>query len=282
MTNGIVKYDGNGAALDVMGLGKVLASSGYFQDTRDAAQAVVKVLAGQEMGIGPIAAMTGINIIKGRVSISANLMAGQVKRSGRYNYQVVELTDKICRLVFTESGKEIGRSDFSIEDAKRAGTQNIDKFPRNMLFARAMSNGVKWFCPEIFSGPVYTPDELSSITTDAAPTQYAPPAPVDDDTGEIIEDGTQFAESEPVKLREAATYASLGKKLTTKYGYTRDGLREVEYTYNGHPRMGLIYSAAQVEVMEQGEYDRVISEMQRLERDALKAGKGDQVEAPPM
>ncbi|KAF5276407.1 hypothetical protein FQR65_LT16339 [Abscondita terminalis] len=30
-----------------------------------------------------------------------------------------------------------------------------------MLFARAISNGVKWYCPDVFSGPVYTPEELS-------------------------------------------------------------------------------------------------------------------------
>jgi hypothetical protein len=36
--------------IDVMGLGEVLARSGFFSDTRDAAQAVVKVLAGQELG----------------------------------------------------------------------------------------------------------------------------------------------------------------------------------------------------------------------------------------
>src|SRR5687767_13340910 len=76
---------------DIFRLGDVLAKSGYFQDARDAAQAVVKVLAGRELGIGDIAAMTGIYIVKGRVTLSANLMAALVKRSGRYNYRVVEM-----------------------------------------------------------------------------------------------------------------------------------------------------------------------------------------------
>ncbi|RDT44717.1 hypothetical protein DXF87_27490, partial [Enterobacter roggenkampii] len=39
----------------------------------------------------------------------------------------------------------------------------MDKFPKNMLFARAMSNGVKWFTPDVFSGPVYTPEELGGV-----------------------------------------------------------------------------------------------------------------------
>ena len=49
--------------------------------------------------------------------------------------------------------------------AVKAGTKNMDKFPRNMLFARAMSNGQKWYCPDAFNGAtVYTPEELGAET----------------------------------------------------------------------------------------------------------------------
>ena len=147
---------------DTMQLGKVLAESGFFQDSRSSAQAVVKVLAGRELGIGAVASMTGINIIQGRVALSANLIAALVKRSGRYGYQVTKLDDDICTIRFTEAGKSIGESTFTRADATKAGTRNMDKFPRNMLFARAMSNGAKWFCADIFGGPVYTPEELGA------------------------------------------------------------------------------------------------------------------------
>ena len=140
-----------------------MAKSGYFNDSREAAQALVKILAGQVMGFGAFAAMSGIHIIQGRPAIGANLMAAAVKGSGRYNYRVTEMTDKVCTIKFYEHGEEIGVSSFTVEDAKKAGTKNLDKFPRNMLFARAMSNGVRWYCPDVFSGsPVYTPEELGA------------------------------------------------------------------------------------------------------------------------
>jgi hypothetical protein len=148
--------------MPLMDLGKVLAGSGFFADTRDAGQAIVKVLAGRELGLPAIASMTGIYIVKGRVAVSANLMAAAVKRTSKYNYRILEHTDKVCELAFWEDGKEVGRSRFTAEDAKRAGTQNMDRFPRNMLFARAMSNGVKWFCADVFGGPVYTPEEMGA------------------------------------------------------------------------------------------------------------------------
>jgi hypothetical protein len=148
---------------DVELAAKSMAASGYFQDARDAAQAVVKILAGSEMGFGPFASMTGVYIIQGRPSIGANLMAAAVKNSKRYNYRVIEMTDIVCEIAYFEGKEEIGRSRFTLEDARKAGTKNLDKFPRNMLFARAMSNGVRWFTPDVFAGAaVYTPEELGA------------------------------------------------------------------------------------------------------------------------
>jgi capsule polysaccharide export protein KpsE/RkpR len=34
-----------------------------------------------------------------------------------------------------------------------------------MLFARAISNGVKWFTPDIYDAPVYVPEEMQDIQT---------------------------------------------------------------------------------------------------------------------
>ncbi len=91
-------------------------------------------------------------------------MAAAVKRSSKYNYRILEHTDQTCKIAFLEHGEQIGVSEFTATDAARGGTQNMGKFPRNMLFARAMSNGVKWFCPDIFLGsPVYTPEELGAV-----------------------------------------------------------------------------------------------------------------------
>ena len=152
---------------DLSRVSKMLSASGFFSDAKDASQCGVKVLAGIEMGFGAFASMTGIHIIKGKPSIGAGLMAAAVKRHPSYNYRVLENTEAVCRIEFYEKwdGKmqAIGTSEFTLADAKKAGTQNLDKYARNMLFARAMSNGVKWFCPDVFDAPVYTPEELGAV-----------------------------------------------------------------------------------------------------------------------
>jgi len=151
---------------DAISIGETFYKSGMFADIKSAQQAVVKIMAGAEMGISPFQAMSGIHIIQGKPTIGAGLMASRVKASGKYNYKVLEMTDKVCSIEFTEGGQPIGTSTFTIEDAKKAGTKNIDRFPRNMIFARAMSNGVRWFCPDIYEGPVYVPEEMAEVTED--------------------------------------------------------------------------------------------------------------------
>lgn len=166
---------------DLARVGDVFVKSGFFADTRDAAQAIVKVMAGQELGFAPIASMTGVYIVKGKVSLSANLIAAAVKRSGRYTFRVRKHDAQVCEIEFFELDKagnkeSVGISSFSMQEAAQAqlaSSATWKNFPRNMLYARAMSNGAKWYCPDVFGGPVYTPDELG--------------ATIDGETGEVID-----------------------------------------------------------------------------------------------
>ncbi len=154
------------SAMDVRDLGEIFHQSGLFQDIRSAAQAIVKVLKGRELGIPPLEAMTTINIIRGKVALSAQAMAALIKRSQRYRFLVRRHDEGACHIEFFERAngawEPMGISQFTIEDARRAdvaGGENWRRYPRNMLYARALSNGARWYCPDVVSG-VYTPDEL--------------------------------------------------------------------------------------------------------------------------
>lgn len=184
---------------------QLLALSGYFEtkgNTETAiAQLATKILAGREMGFGPYASVNGIHIIQGKPTVSANLMAAAVKASGRYDYRVRKMDDDAVSIEFFQvaGGKleSLGLSTFTKGDAAKAGTQNLQKFARNMLFARAMSNGVRWYCPDVFmSGSVYTPEEMG--------------ATVDTETGEIID-----VQAKPVDV--AFEPAPLDEKLVKRF-----------------------------------------------------------------
>ena len=89
-----------GLTLDeVKSIGTVFFQSGMFTEAKSAAQAITKVLAGQEMGIPPMASMRGLYVSqKGNVEFMSGLMGALVKRSGRYDYRVKEASDTVCVL----------------------------------------------------------------------------------------------------------------------------------------------------------------------------------------
>jgi hypothetical protein len=173
-------------------LGSLLAASGYFADARDAAQAAVKVMAGAELGLGPVASMRGVDIIKGEVSLGAGLVAALVRRSGRYDYEVKRWDDQGCVILFTRDGKALHPEvSFTHEDAVKAGLaggDNYRKYPRNMYFARAMTNGARLHCPDIFAGSVYATGELdgepvSAPDASVVETQAEPAAATEEPVG---------------------------------------------------------------------------------------------------
>lgn len=145
---------------------KALQMSGYFKDVTTQAQAIVKVMAGAELGLPPFASMTGIHIIQGKPVLGANVISTLVKNDPRYNYRVKEATDTACTIEWLEDGKPAGASTFTMAEAKTAGLtgkDNWSKYPSDMLFARAISRGARRFAPGIFGGsPIYTPDEMGA------------------------------------------------------------------------------------------------------------------------
>jgi len=181
---------------DIQRVARLLAASGYFDAKGSSEQAIAqiatKILAGREMGYGEFTSVQGIHVIQGKPAMSANLMAAAVKASARYDYRVRQMDDSAVKVEFFErvGGKleSLGMSTFTAEDAKRAGTQHLQKFPRNMMFARAMSNGVKWFCPDVFFGNVvYVPEELGATVDGDGNVIDVDYTTVDRVTGEIKE-----------------------------------------------------------------------------------------------
>lgn len=155
----------------------VFFKSGFFPDVRSAAQAAVKIMAGQEIGVGPFAAMRGIIIDHGKMELNAGLVGSLVKKSV-YDYRIREHNNDLCVLEFFEGTQPLGISRFTVQDARTAGlltgtnAHSWEHYPRNMLFSRAMTNGARWYCPDIFSGAIYAPEELDGV--------------IDGETGEVV------------------------------------------------------------------------------------------------
>jgi hypothetical protein len=163
-------------------IAKAFAMSGVFKDVAQAEQAFAKIMVGRDLGLSPSQAMMGIDFVEGAPQVRAVMLASFVqKHPGGYDYEILKHDDSAIEIRFTKNGKELGVSKYDMAKAAKAGLtgkHNWKKHPENMLFARAMSNGVKWHCPEVTGGvPVYYEGEIIESTASevSAPEPDAPP-----------------------------------------------------------------------------------------------------------
>lgn len=203
---------------EIQSLAKLFVESGMFQDTKSIAQAVVKIMAGNELGIGPFLAMEGIDIIAGRVALSPLLLSAIMKSQNKYNYKVLKSNESICEIAFFEKGMHIGNSVFSIEEAKRMELVNKDnwrKQPKMMLFWRCLSRGIRMYCPDLYNGiKVYTTEELDPnrniVDVDLATTPEVEETPTENieyaSQEEIILEPTHYLDQ--IQLRKLQAIAS--------------------------------------------------------------------------
>ena len=165
MTNSLAVYEHMN---ELSTAATALHASGFFSDVKTQAQAMVKVMAGAEIGLPPFASMSGIHIVQGKPVIGANLIATLVKNDPRYDYRVKQADNKACILTWYEGGRAVGESSFTWDEATAAGLTGKDnwrKYTSDMLFARALTRGARRYAPGIFGGaPIYTPDEMGVDT----------------------------------------------------------------------------------------------------------------------
>jgi hypothetical protein len=177
-TTKLAKVEGGGS---IRSVADTMVKSRFFGDVKNLEQAMVKLKLGEELGLDAMTAMSQIFFINGKPAMTAGLQARLIKQSGKYRYEVREKTTKLCKLEFFEyvedtndDGKKrkqwrsIGYEEFGEEDAKMAGllngpnAANYKKFPKNMYFARAITNGFRTYTPDAIptGGTIYLPEEL--------------------------------------------------------------------------------------------------------------------------
>lgn len=156
-------------------------------------QALAVILMGRELGVGPTTALSNITIAMGKPTLGYALVGALIQKSGRYSYRVTEMNDRLVTIEFFERQQGfpaspavgLGFSTFTVEDAQRAGLLQQrgagawDKYLRNMLLARALTNGARWYCPGVFGGAVYDPEEFGLAGT-------LPPPPPEDEPVDAI------------------------------------------------------------------------------------------------
>jgi hypothetical protein len=173
------------ATIDPVTQSKMLAASSLVPDhLRNKPENVFLILClGESLGLHPAQALTSIAVIKGRPTMSAELMRAVVMREG-HRFRIDESTPTVARVTVArkEWPEDSSTFEFTIEDAKRAGLggDTYSKFPTAMLLARVTTQACRAMFADVISGISYTPEEMESVTTverirEAAPDAWTTP-----------------------------------------------------------------------------------------------------------
>jgi 5'-3' exonuclease len=146
------------------GVANALYKSRLFGDFPNPEAILAIVMTGRSLGMDTVASLRGFHLIKGKPSMSAQLIVGIVKRSPFCSYfRLVETTDDHATWETKRRDEpEPTRMTYSIQDAQRAGLTGNDQWkkrPRTMLQWRAGTELARAVYPDLVSG-LYSVEEM--------------------------------------------------------------------------------------------------------------------------
>ena len=145
---------------------KLLAASDLVPDAyrNKPANVYLAILTGHALGIHPVTALSSIQIIKGKPTMSAELMRALVQQAG-HKFRILEASESKAEVECArkEWPGDVSTFTFTMTDAHRAGLDKQEtyrKFPQAMLLARVTSMAARAMFADVIAGVSYTPDEL--------------------------------------------------------------------------------------------------------------------------
>ena len=147
-------------------LSKYAMQSKFFDKVGSQGGLLSIMLYAKELGLPPMQCLfSGMHNIQGKIEISAALMNSMIRKAG-HKLEILKLDNKVCSIKGTRKDDGATYTEtFTIEDAETAGlmaNQVWKKYPKNMLFARALKNLARMLFSDVI-GSAYVEGEVSEI-----------------------------------------------------------------------------------------------------------------------
>jgi len=154
---------------DVERMAIAIAKSGLF-GLKTPDQALALMLIAQSENMHPASAARDYHIISGKPSMKADTMLARFQAAGGI-VRWSENSDSRCAGEFVHPSSPVPVNiDWDMERAKKAGllsNPTWQKYPRAMLRARVVSEGIRTVYPGVLCG-MYTPEEVESFQPEPA------------------------------------------------------------------------------------------------------------------
>lgn len=165
---------------------------------------------GEMLGLGAMAAITGIHVIEGKPTASAGLIGGLVRSAGhklRVSFDRQTMTAKAVIVRADDPDFEFV-SEWSLDRAKAADLTSKKvwrQYPDAMLKARAITEVARDACEDVLFGLHYTPEELGAeVDAEGEPIRV---------TAERVASPVTVPDPEELTEEEEALVAASGIKM---------------------------------------------------------------------
>jgi len=148
---------------ELQSMAVAISSSGLF-GMKTPEQAIALMLIAQADGVHPAAAARDYDIIQGRPAKKSEAMMRQyIAAGGTVEWHTLSDTCADATFSHPQGGKVRIVWDMArAEKAELSGKAMYKKYPRQMLRARCVSEGVRTVCP-VATGGLYTPEEIEAM-----------------------------------------------------------------------------------------------------------------------
>jgi hypothetical protein len=147
----------------MMAQATALAQSGMLpREVSNPQKAFALMTMGQELGVGAWAAINGIHVIKGKPTISPQLMLALINKSGELADLKIKGDANKCSVTMARGNRSPHTETFTMDNARAmglAGKANWHKQPAVMLKWRAVSACARVVFPDVVIG-FYTHEEI--------------------------------------------------------------------------------------------------------------------------
>ncbi|WP_034335053.1 hypothetical protein [Deinococcus misasensis] len=127
-------------------------------------QVIVIICKGLELGLQPLQALSGINVIQGKPTVSPQLMLSLINRSGKLEDIKFEIGPDFVACTMKRSDRSPHTERFGTKEAQNMGLANKDNYKRQptvMYKWRAVAACARVTFPDIIDG-LYTPEEMGA------------------------------------------------------------------------------------------------------------------------
>lgn len=127
-------------------------------------QAIVIMIKGQELGLQPLQALNGINVIQGKPVVSPQLMLSLINRSGKMEDIKFEIGQDYVSCTMKRWDRSAHTERFGAKEAVSMGLSGKDNYKKQALVMykwRAVAACARVTFPDVIDG-LYTPEEMGA------------------------------------------------------------------------------------------------------------------------